>query len=76
VRGGLRGAESGDGELPPPLPRLHPNLSRIQAQRECPPPMPLPLPGRHARPVSSASIPAVIHYGYGWTPASLRPQIR
>jgi hypothetical protein len=74
--GGLDTVKSEEGELPPPLPHLHRpphrHLLKIRAQREFPPLVPSPPPGRHSKP---ASVPAVIHCWDGWPPTSPHPQV-
>jgi hypothetical protein len=70
------GVESGERELSPPLPHLHPPhrcLLRIQARREFSPPTPLPPPGQHSKAASSASVPTAFSYRHGWPPALPHP---
>jgi hypothetical protein len=71
--------ESEDGELPPPLRRLHPppprHLSKIRSQREFPPPVPSRPPGRHSKPASFASMPPAICCWHGWHPNSPHAQV-
>jgi hypothetical protein len=81
VMGGLRRAKSGEGEIPPPLPHLHPplhyHLPRIWAWREYPPPALSPPLGRHPRLIPFASLPAIVRYGHSWwPPISSHPQVR
>jgi hypothetical protein len=80
VREGPQAVENGEVESPPPplclYPPLHCPLPRIWAQRECPPPAPLPPPGQRSNPISFASVPVALHCRHGWPPASPHPQVR